>query len=76
MSLLQFGFEERKSPGASAETSVRRERPVKEEEKEEFEEGWREDREKAPAAKRRKVPIPKSQYIGLHLQEDNLPPLR
>ena len=41
------------------------ERPVKEEEKEEFEEeGSKEDGEKAPAAKRRKVP--KSQYNVLH----------
>ena len=42
---------------ASAKTSVRRERPVKEEEKEEVEEeGSKEDVDKAPAAKRRKVP--------------------
>ena len=53
MSLFQFGFERRKCPNASAETtcSVRRERPVKEEEeeeKEEFEEeGSKEDGEKA-----------------------------
>ena len=75
MSLFQFGFERRKCPSvsASAETSVRRERPVKEEEeKEEFEEeGSKEDGEKAPAAKTRKVP--KSQYNVLHLHEDNLP---
>ena len=39
MSLFQFGFERRKCPSALAETSVRRERPVKEEEeKEELEE--------------------------------------
>ena len=50
---------------------VRHERPEKEEEKEEFEEeGSKEDGEKAPAAKRRKVP--KSQYNVLHLHEDNL----
>ena len=43
------------------------------EETEEFEEeGSKEDGEKAPAAKRRKVP--KSQYIiVLHLHEDKLP---
>ena len=39
------------------------------EETEEFEEeGSKEDGEKAPAAKRRKVP--KSQYIVFHLHED------
>ena len=40
MSLFQFGFDRRKCPSASAETNVRCERPVKEEEeeKEEFEE--------------------------------------
>ena len=38
MSLFQFGFERRKCPSALAGASVRRERPVKEEEKEEFEE--------------------------------------
>ena len=56
---FQFGFERRTCPSlsASAKTSVRRERPVKEEEKEEFEEeGSKEDGDKAPAAKRRKVP--------------------
>ena len=43
-----------------------------EEEKEEFaEEGSKEDGEKAPAAKRRKVP--KSQHIVLNLHKDNLP---
>ena len=42
------------------------------EETEEFEEeGSKEDGEKAPAEKRRKVP--KSQYIVLHLYEDKLP---
>ena len=41
MSLFQFGFERRKCPRASAETSVRREHPVKEEE--EKEEGSKED---------------------------------
>ena len=76
MTLFQFGFERRKCPSASTETSVRRERPVKEEEeeeKEEFEEeSSKEDEEKAPAAKRRKVR--KSQYNVLHyLHEDNLP---
>ena len=62
MSLFQAGFERRKCHSASLETSVRRERPVKEEkEKEEFEEeGSEEDGEKVLAAKRRKVP--KSQY--------------
>ena len=56
MGLFQFGFEQRKCPSASAEASVRRERPVKEEdEKEEFEEGLKEGGEKAPAAKRRKL---------------------
>ena len=65
---VEFGFERRKCPSASAETSVCRERPEKEEEKEEFEK--KEDGEKAPAAKRRKVP--KSQCNVLHLQEDNL----
>ena len=73
MSLFQFVFERRKCPSASTETSVRRERPVKEEEeKEEFEEeSLKEDGEKAPAAKRRKVP--KSQCNVLHLHEDDLP---
>ena len=68
------GCERRKCPSASAETSVRRERPVKEEEeKKEFEEGSKEDGDKAPAARRRKVP--KSQYnvLHLHAHEDNLP---
>ena len=54
MSLFQFRFERRKCPSALqlAETSVRRERPVKAEEKEEFEEeGSKEDGDKAPAAK-------------------------
>ena len=37
MSLFQFGFERRQCPSASAETSVCRERPVKEEEEEEEE---------------------------------------
>ena len=57
MGLFQFAFEQRKCPSASAEASVRRERPVKEEEeKEEFEEeGLKEGGEKAPAAKRRKL---------------------
>ena len=42
---------------ALAETSVRCEHPVKEEEKEEFEEeGSKEDGDKAPAAKTWKVP--------------------
>ena len=73
MSLFQFGFERRKCPITSAETSVGLERPVKEEqEKEDFEEqGSKEDREKVPAANRRKVP--KSQNNVLHLHEDNLP---
>ena len=53
MSLFQFGFEWRKCPCASAETSVRRERPVKEGEKEE---GSKEDGYKALAAKTWKVP--------------------
>ena len=69
MSLFQFEFEQRKFPSASAETSVRRECPVKEEEFEE--EGSNEDGEKGPTAKRRKVP--KSQYNVLHLHENNLP---
>ena len=57
------------SASADLETSVRRERPLKE--KEEFEvEGSKEDGQKAPAAKRRKVP--KSKCNGLHLHEDNL----
>ena len=57
MGLFQFAFEQRKCPSASAEASVRRERPVKEEEeKEEFEEeDLKEGGEKAPAAKRRKL---------------------
>ena len=74
MGLFQFEFERRKCPSASAETSVRRECAVKEEKKEEFEEeGSKEDGDKAPAAKRRKVP--KSQYnvLSLHLHEDILP---
>ena len=51
MSLFHFGFERRKCPSALAGTSVRRERPVKEKEKEEFEEeGSKEDGDKAPAA--------------------------
>ena len=51
MSLFHFGFERRKCLSALAGTSVRRERPVKEEEKEEFEEeGSKEDGDKAPAA--------------------------
>ena len=48
MSFFQFWFERRKCPCASAETSVRRERPVKEEE--EKEEGSKEDGYKALAA--------------------------
>ena len=57
MSRFQFGFERRKWPSALAETSVRRERSVKEEGKEEFEEeGSKEDGDKAPAAKTWKVP--------------------
>ena len=74
MSLFQFGFERTKCPRASAETSVPREHPVKEEveEKEEFEEeGSKENVEKAPAAKSRKLPM--SQYNDLHIHEDNLP---
>ena len=63
MLLFQFGFERRKCPSASAETNVRPERPVREEEKE-FEEGSKEDGEKAPAAaaKRSSREVPKSQY--------------
>ena len=73
MSVFQFRFERRKCPSASAETGVCRERPVKEEEeKEKFEEkGSKEDGQKVPAAKRRKVPT--SQFNVLHLHEDNLP---
>ena len=56
MSLFQSGFERRKCPSALAETSVRSERPVKEEEKDDFEEDSREDGDKAPAAKTWKVP--------------------
>ena len=54
MSFFQFWFERRKFPCASAETSVRRERPVKEEE--EKEEGSKEDGYKALAAMAPKVP--------------------
>ena len=56
MSLFQFWFERRECPCASAETSssVRRERPVNEEE--EKEEGSKEDGYKAPAAETWKVP--------------------
>ena len=46
MSFFHFWFERRKCPCASAETSVRRERPVKEEE----EKGSKEDGYKALAA--------------------------
>ena len=57
-------------------SSVRRERPVKEEEEEEEEveaeiEGSKEEGDKAPATKRRKVP--KSQCNVLHLHGDNFP---
>ena len=48
MSLFLFGFERKKCRCASAETSVRRERPVKEEEKED---GSKEDGYQALAAK-------------------------
>ena len=66
--MSQFGFEPSKCPSASTDTSSVKEK----EEIEEFaEEGSKEDGEKAPAAKRRKVP--KSQYIVLHLHEDKLP---
>ena len=59
---FQFGFERRKCPSALAETSVRRERSVKEEEKEEFEEeGSKEDGDKAPAAIGKTWKVPKSQ---------------
>ena len=64
MSLFQFGFERRKCPSVSllAETSVGRERKVKEEEKEEFEEeGSKEDGDKAPAAIAKTWKVPKSQ---------------
>ena len=62
MSLFQFGFERRKCPSALAETSVRRERSVKEEEKEEFEEeGSKEDGDKAQAAIAKTWKVPKSQ---------------
>ena len=74
MSPFQLVFEPSKCPSASTETSVRskKTRSVKEEETEEFEkEGSREDGEKAPAAKRRKVP--KSQSNVLLLHEDKLP---
>ena len=50
MSLFQFGFERRKCPSALAETSVRRERSVKEEKEKIEEEGSKEDGDKAPAA--------------------------
>ena len=51
MSFFQFWLERRKCPCASAETTVRRERPVKEEEEEEEkEEGSKEDGYKALAA--------------------------
>ena len=43
----------------------------KEEETEEFEEGSKEDGEKAPAAKKRKVPNSQSNVLLLH--EDKLP---
>ena len=56
MSLFQFGFERRKCPSALAETSVRCERPVKEEKEEFEEEGSKEDGDKAAAAKTWKVP--------------------
>ena len=68
MSLFKFGFERRKCPSAWAETSFRRERPVKEEQ------GSKEDgdnSDKAPETKRRQVP--KSRYNVLHLHEENLP---
>ena len=58
---VNSGLRGESAPVHRAEIGVRRERPEKEEEKEEFEEeGSKEDGEKAPAAKRRKVP--KSQY--------------
>ena len=55
---------DKRSPRASGQ---RRRRKLEDE----FEEGLKEDGEKAPAARRRKVP--KSQYNFLHLQEHNLP---
>ena len=70
MNLFQFGFERRKCSSASAETSVRRERPVKEEKEEFEEEGSKEDGAQR-GSKRRKVP--KSQYNVLQLHEDKLP---
>ena len=49
-------------PSALAETSVRREHSVKEEEKEEFEEeGSKEDGDRAPAAIAKTWKVPKSQ---------------
>ena len=71
--LFQFGFERRKCPSlsASAKKGVRRERPIKEEEKEEFEEeGSKEDGDKAPAQRGGKF---QRALNVLHLHEDNLP---
>ena len=69
MSPFQFGFEPSKCPSASTDTSIRSKKKKKTEEFEE--EASKEDGEKGPAAKRRKVP--KSQYTVLHLHEDKLP---
>ena len=66
MSLFQFGFERRKYPSASAENSVRCERPVNEEEEEkekkEFEaEGSKERRRHASSKEEESSKEPLSQ---------------
>ena len=73
---FQLVFEPSKCPSASTETGVRSKktsvRSKKKKKTEEFEEECsKEDGEKAPAAKRRKVP--KSQSNVLLLHEDKLP---
>ena len=77
MSPFQLVFEPSKCPSASTETSVRskktsvRSKKKKKKQKTSKKEGSKEDGEKAPAAKRRKVP--KSQSNVLLLHEDKLP---
>ena len=70
MSPFQFGFEPSKCPSASTDTSVRSKK-MKKQKNSKKKVRSKDDGEKAPAAKRRKVP--KSQYIVLHLHQDKLP---
>ena len=76
MSPFQLVFEASKCPSASTETSVRSKktsvRSKKKKKQKPFEDkGSKEDEEKAPAARRRKVPKSQSKILLLH--EDKLP---